>query len=181
MAKLASTTYGDALFELALEENKLDAFLNEAKDMRDILSANEDLLKLLNHPKIVREEKIQIIENIFKGNCSDEMMGFLDIVVRKGRYNELLPMLEHFIARAKKEKGIGVVYVTSAVLLTAIHKQAITEKLLSLTSYKKFEFHYEVRPEIIGGLIIRVDDRVVDSSIKTRLANMNRSLSKIQL
>ncbi len=181
MAKLASTTYGEAVFELALEENKLNAFLNEAKDMRDILSANEDLLKLLNHPKIVREEKTKIMENIFKGRCSDEMMGFLDIVVKKGRHNDLIPMLNHFIARAKKEKGIGIVYVTSAISLTAIQKQAITEKLQTLTSYKKFEFHYEVRPEIIGGLIIRVDDRVVDSSIKTRLANMSRSLSKIQL
>lgn len=181
MAKLASTTYGDALFELALEENKLDAFLEEAKNMREILEANPDLLKLLNHPKIVREEKIKIMENIFKEGCSDEMMGFLDVVVRKGRHNELLSMFEHFIARAKKEKGIGVAYVTSAINLTAIHKQAIAEKLLSLTSYKDFEVHYKVRPEIIGGLIIRVDDKVVDSSIQTRLANMSRSLLKIQL
>ena len=58
MAKLVSKTYGDALFELALEEKKMDAFLTEIKVISEALRDNQDLARLMNHPKIVKEEKI---------------------------------------------------------------------------------------------------------------------------
>ena len=62
MAKLVSKTYGDALFALAQEENRLDEFFEAAKDVSEILSANEDFGKLMNHPKLTKEEKAKIIE-----------------------------------------------------------------------------------------------------------------------
>ena len=55
MAKLVSKTYGDALFEVALESNRLDAFLEEVKATKTALEENEELFKLMNHPKIVKE------------------------------------------------------------------------------------------------------------------------------
>ena len=84
MAKLAAKTYGDSLFELALEENKLDMLMDEAEFVLKVLAENEDLLKLMTHPKVSKEEKEQIIENIFKSKASDEMTGFLLIVIKKG-------------------------------------------------------------------------------------------------
>ena len=62
MAKLVSKTYGDALFELALENNQLDSMLEEVRAVSDIITESEDLTKLMNHPKIVKEEKIKVIE-----------------------------------------------------------------------------------------------------------------------
>ena len=58
MAKLVSTTYGDALFELALEMNQVDAFQEEVKAIMEALEQNRDLTKLMNHPKITKEEKV---------------------------------------------------------------------------------------------------------------------------
>ena len=70
MAKLVSKTYGDALFELALEENQLDSLFEEVKTVSDILSENQELTQLMSHPKIVKEEKIQIVKEIFGSrNC----------------------------------------------------------------------------------------------------------------
>ena len=66
MAKLISKTYGEALFELAVEENKTSLFLEEVKGLLAILRENKDLGQFMNHPKIPKEEKIQVIENIFK-------------------------------------------------------------------------------------------------------------------
>ena len=86
MAKLVSKTYGDALFELAVSENKIDALFEEAQLLVTVFSENVELMKLLNHPKIVKEEKISVIENIFKGKVSDDMTGFLTLIVRKARY-----------------------------------------------------------------------------------------------
>ena len=78
---MISKTYGDALFELALEENAVDSLAEEVQMVLNVLEENEELMKLLHHPKIVKEEKIKIIQDIFKGRVSDNLTGFLEIIV----------------------------------------------------------------------------------------------------
>ena len=73
MAKLVSNTYGDALFELALEENKIDSLSEEIAVVTNALAENQDLTKLMNHPKISKDEKVTLIEDIFKGRVSMEL------------------------------------------------------------------------------------------------------------
>ena len=67
MAKLVSKTYGDALFELALEENKIDSLQEEVIAVLEALAENQDLGKLMNHPNVSKEDKVEVIENIFTG------------------------------------------------------------------------------------------------------------------
>ena len=181
MAKLISKTYGEALFELAVEENKLDAFLEEVLAVTESLKENPDLYKLLNHPKISKEEKIEVVEKIFKGHISDEVTGFLTLIISKERYKETDAILEYFINRVKEEKGIGTAYVTTAVPLSELQKKQVEEKLLTTTSYKKMEMIYAVDESLIGGMVIRIKDRVVDSSIKTKLSEIQKTLYRIQL
>lgn len=181
MAKLVSKTYGQALFELALEENALEQILEEEAFVKEVFAENEDLVTLLNHPKISKDEKIQVVENIFKGKISDTMVGFLVIVVTKERYDELNHIFQYLEEKVKEYKNIGVVSVTTAVELTEEQKVQLTKRLLEVTSFKQLEFHYEVNPDIIGGMILRIGDRVVDSSIRTEIDQMAKSLSKIQL
>lgn len=181
MAKLVSKTYGDALFELALEENVLDTLFQEVQVISEVLRTNDELMKLLNHPKIVKEEKIKIIENVFKERVSSHLTGFLKIVVTKDRYNQIPEIFAYFLDRVKEYKHIGVAYVTSAVELNEIQKQEIVEKLLKTTSYKTFEMHYQVDDKLIGGMIIRIGDRIVDSSIRTKINEMSKNLMRIQL
>ena len=118
MAKLVSKTYGQALFELALEENALEQILEEEAFVKEVFAENEDLVTLLNHPKISKDEKIQVVENIFKGKISDTMVGFLVTVVTKERYDELNHIFQYLEERVKEYKNIGVVSVTTAVELT---------------------------------------------------------------
>lgn len=181
MAKLVSKTYGDALFELAVESNQLDAYLEEAKGIVDVFSSNEQLNRLMNHPKIVKEEKIQVVENIFKGRIKDEMVGLLCMLVEKDHCNEIGTVMNYFIEQAKEYKHIGTAYVTTVMPLGEIQKSNIYDRLLKTTDYVEFEMHYEVDPSLIGGMIIRIKDRVVDSSIKSKLATLSLELSKIQL
>ena len=149
--------------------------------MKEVFAENEDLVTLLNHPKISKDEKIQVVENIFKGKISDTMVGFLVIVVTKERYDELNHIFQYLEEKVKEYKNIGVVSVTTAVELTEEQKLQLTKRLLEVTSFKQLEFHYEVNPDIIGGMILRIGDRVVDSSIRTEIDQMAKSLSKIQL
>ena len=181
MAKLVSTTYGDALFEIAEESGRFDDFLEEAKAVEQILSKNAELMKLMNHPKVVKEEKIQIIENIFKDRISDEMVGLMRMIVDKNHFDEIESVLEYFITKVKESKKIGTAYVTSAMELSDAQKQQIVNKLIQTTTYNEFEMHYSVDAALIGGMVIRIKDRVVDSSIRTKLYDLSRELSKIQL
>ena len=78
-------------------------------------------------------------------------------------------------------KKIGTAYVTSAAPLTDGEKAEVEKRLLATTSYKSFHIDYQTDESLIGGMVVRIGDRVVDSSIRTKLANMAKDLSKIQL
>lgn len=181
MAKLVSKTYGEALFKLAIEENDLDTIAEEAKSTLSAIQKNENLIKLLNHPKISRDEKVAMVEKIFKGNVSDTIVGFLVIIVEKGRYSDLEAIFEYFLAQVKEYRNIGVAYITSAVPLTEEQKKMTLDRLLKVTKYVQFDMHYTVDESLIGGMVIRIGDRVVDSSVRTKLNTMASKLRKIQL
>ena len=81
----------------------------------------------------------------------------------------------------KEYKKIGVVDVASAVELTDAQKEKLCEKLLATTDYATLEVNYRVDAALIGGLVVRIGDRVVDSSIRTKLSQMEKQLQRIQL
>ena len=181
MAKLISKTYGDALFELAVEKNKVDVLAEEIEQLKGVLSENEEFGRLMNHPKIIKEEKIQVAKNVFEGRISDELLGFITIIISKDRYKDIDAILDYFIAEVKRYKGIGVATVTTAVPLKEEQCKKIEQKLLDTTQYTKMEMHYDLDKSLIGGMVIRIGDRVVDSSIKTKLNELQKDLLKFQL
>ena len=81
----------------------------------------------------------------------------------------------------KRIKGIGVAYVTTPVELSEVQKKNVEQKLLSTTAYKSMEMHYSIDESLIGGMQIRIGDRVVDSSIHTKIIKMQQEMMKIQL
>ena len=76
---------------------------------------------------------------------------------------------------------LGVAYVTTALALSEAKKKEIEDRLLSTTSFKKMEMHYQVEEDLIGGMVIRIGDRVVDSSVRSKLFKMQRELLKTQI
>ncbi|WMC94119.1 ATP synthase F1 subunit delta [Kineothrix sp. MB12-C1] len=181
MAKLVSKVYGEALFELAVEEEKVDVFVEEMEGIKAVLAENPEFSRLMNHPKVLKEEKVSVLENVFKGRICDELTGFLTLIVTKDRYGELDGILDYFLAEIKKFKGIGVATVTTATTLLDEQKIRIEQKLLETTSYEKMEMNYAEDKELIGGMVIRIGDRVVDSSVRTKLNELTRQLIGIQL
>lgn len=181
MAKLVSKVYGDALFETAMENNKVDALFDEASALVTILNDNPELASLLSNPQVVKEEKVAIMDQIFSKKVEKELMGFLTIIVEKDRQNDIIPILEYFTQRVKEFKKIGSVSVASAVELKPEQKKRLEEKLLATTHYVELEMHYQVDADLIGGMVIRIGDHVVDSSIKTRLYELKKDLTKLQL
>lgn len=178
MAKQVSTTYGEALFELAVEEDQIDAFYEEAKGLYDVFIRDQDLNLFLGHPKVLKEDKTAMIQKVFTGRVHEQLVGFLTIIIKKDRQKDIPAILEYFIKRVKDHKKIGVANVTSAITLFDAKKQQIEARLLETTDYNSMEVHYEVDASLIGGLVIRIEDRVVDSSIRNQLFMMRQSLMK---
>jgi len=181
MAKLISKTYGDALFDVAVENNAVDVLMREAADVTDIVKLHPDFLKLLNHPNVSKEEKLHVVKEVFSTRVSGEMYGFLSVLVEKDRQGHVLEILEYFTARVKEYRRVGVVYITSALPLNGSQKEKIEKKVLATSGYAALEPHYEVDESLIGGLIIRIEDRVVDSSVRGKLERLTRELRDIQL
>ena len=90
MAKLVSATYGDALFELAVEESKVDSLYAEATDCLKVFEENSELGRLLNHPKIDKSEKEKVIENAFGQFVSKDITGLLVLMVSKDRQKQIM-------------------------------------------------------------------------------------------
>lgn len=176
MARQVNTTYGSALFEVAMETNTLDSTLEEVTFVKQTFLENEDLMKLLLHPNIEKEAKISVIENVYKGKISDELTGLLTMLINKGHQKEIVSVLDYVISAIKEEKGIGIAHISSAVELSKEQKDKIEQKLLETTEYKEIEGNYDVDKSLIGGLVIRISDTVVDSSLKTQIANLSKSL-----
>lgn len=181
MAKLVSKTYGDALFAVAVEENRMDEFFEAVKVVAEILRTNEEFGKLMNHPKIMKEDKVKIVEDTFSGRIPKEIVGMMTILVTKGRAEEMLAVFDYFIDLVKEEKKIGIASVTTAVRLSDKQKAKVEQKLLDTTKYETFEMNYSVDTSLIGGMVIRIGDRVVDSSIKTKLYELSRELRNVQV
>ena len=181
MAKLVSKVYGDALFEAAREAGRMDDMYEEVLELQKLLQANEELQKMMENPKVIREDKENVIETVFRGRISDEIVELMKLMIAKGRYSNIESVFDYFIGLVKEEKKIGIAYETTAVELTDGQKDEIVRRLLETTRYESFEMNYAVDASLIGGMVIRIGDRVVDSSIKTKLYELSKSLRKIQV
>lgn len=179
MAKLVSKTYGDALFAVAKEEGRVDEFYEVANVVAEILRTNTEFTRLMNHPEINKTEKLKILEDTFSENVPQEFVGLMRLMVEKNRASDFLSVFEYFSDLVKEEKKIGKADVTTAMELTQEQKEKVEKKLLETTKYESFEMCYRVDETLIGGMVIRVGDRVVDSSIKTKLYDLSRQLKNI--
>ena len=181
MAKLVSKTYGEALYEVAVAANKTSELLDEIRVVREILKENPEFGSLMLHPGIAKQEKIKVLETTFKGRVSDELTGFLVLVIENERYKEVDSVFTFYEDKVKADQGIGVAYVTTPKPLDEATKKTVEDKLLETTDFKKMEMHFITDEALIGGMIIRIGDRVVDSSIRSKLDDLTKQLFEIQL
>ena len=121
------------------------------------------------------------VKNVFREKLSREMLGFLVTIVEKDRYSEIEAILGEVISSIKEYNNIGTAYVTTAIAINEQEKQDIESRLLATTRYKTIECIYDVDKSLIGGMVIKMGDRVVDSSIRTKLDKLQRELLAIQL
>ncbi len=176
MARLVENVYSQALFDLCAERGQVDAMDEQVKIFVELLDENPEFLSLLTAPEIAKEEKLKVIAECFGGRFDDALTGFLTVLVRAGRQSSILKIFERFrlLVRAYRHRETAV--VTTAQALDTASQKAVLQRLLEITPYDSLDIHYQIDPEIIGGMIIRIGDRIADNSIRRKLELLSRSL-----
>jgi F-type H+-transporting ATPase subunit delta len=169
--------YAKALLDLAVEKNELEATYKDVLHVKDTLKAAGDLRAVLHSPVITADKKESILDAVFKGQIGLLTAHFCALVVRHGREANLAEILERFVVQYRQHQNIVVAQITTASDLS----EATLDKLRGLVSInqgQRVELRTEVKPEIIGGFVVRVGDRQADASVAGKLRAIRRSFKE---
>ncbi len=172
---VAARRYAQAAFEIARDGNTLDRWLSDLKTLNGLFGT-PDVVSLLESPKITEEDQRRIVDRVVpQGVVSELALNLLLLLVRRRRLASLPRILEIYQELYNSEKGIVVAEVTTAVALDDEHKRRVTEQLSRITG-KTIELRLREDPAILGGMITRIGDQVIDASVATRLAELGERL-----
>ena len=172
-----SKSYADALFSLALETNTVLETLNALKEMRDGLCATEGALDLLASPSIPKDERCAVLEKAFGNVQPEHVMSFVGILVQHGHIRELDDCLQAYTQLHDEHCRLSTAYVTSAVELTKGEMAELIEKL-SRKFNRTIHLECAVDPSLLGGLVVRVDGKVIDGSLKHKLQEIKEVMNR---
>lgn len=170
--------YASALFDLAREENSLDSVESDLNDLSAMLGTSEDLNRLIRSPALSRDDKQKAIQAIGgKAEFSTITTNFLGLVARNGRLHALTDMVSDFRALLRDHRGELTAQVTSALKLNDKQLDDLKDQLKAAMG-RDVQVDLDIDPELIGGLIVKVGSRMIDSSLRTKLDNLHLAMKE---
>jgi F-type H+-transporting ATPase subunit delta len=176
-----ATDYAQALFEVASKRGGADDIEKDLEGIKELLGTHKKFRDILYHPSITKTEKKDIIDKIIAPQCSSKWVkNILYILVDKRRERMLDYLPDVFKGVVGRIRGVVSVKVQTAFPLTETRLVKLKENLEKLTK-KKVELETEVNNEIIGGMVIRIENKIIDGSIINHLKNLKKNLLKTAL
>lgn len=175
MAKLVSNRYAYALFEAGLELNKLTEFKDNLQDITNTLEREPKIEIILAHPKISKEEKKELLTNIFGKDVSQEMLNFLYIIVDKRREGYLMEISKEFTELFNEHENIIEVIATTAVPMDSKSQEKL-KVVLGNKMKKNVYLKNIVEPDILGGVLLKIENKIIDGSIRSQLQSIERTI-----
>lgn len=168
--------YADSLIQVGKDGlMKFDEILNDLNIIKDITSQSKDLVAVMENPGIDDKTKNEILDSVFSGQINDKIINFLKVLINKKRFNELNNIIQAYSDELDKINNIKRVEVISAVELSNEQMQKLTEKLQNKLK-KNVIITRSLDRDIIGGLVIKIDDDVIDNSLKNKLENLSKNI-----
>ena len=173
-----ATGYAQALFEVASKRGGADDIEKDLEGIKEILESNKEFRDILYHPSITKTDKKDIINKTIGRQCSSKWVRNLLYILIDKRREKILDFLpDVFKGVAGQIRGVVSVKVQTAFPLTGTRRVKLKENIEKLTK-KKVELETEVNKEIIGGMIIRIENKIIDGSITNQLKNLKKNLLK---
>ena len=173
---LSAKNYSKALVEMV--RDNVISFEDLSKDLAtvsEILETSQDLRLTLENQTVSEEVKSQIVEEVFKNEVHPQVVSFLKVLIDKNRFSEFSQIKADYEIKLDDVNKIQAVEITSAVELSEEYRERILQKL-SEKLQKNIRPNWKVDENIIAGLIYRINDNVIDTSIKSKLDKLNKNL-----
>lgn len=172
-----ASRYALALFQIAKESGSLTQFANELQLVKEVFEKTPELKRVLLHPKVTVEQKAELIKNSFASYVSNTVINTLLLINERGRNEIVLAVIDEFKYLAYEEQGMAEAKVYSVKPLSDEHKEVISEQFAKKVNKQKLIIENIVDENLIGGLKIRIGDRIYDGSIKGQLDRLQRQLT----
>lgn len=176
---LVSKRWAKALIELAQEDENIskEDILDDLREVADTISSSEELSNVINNPSVSVEEKQIVICKLFQNSILPIVYNFLFALNLKKRINIIPEIAEEFQKELERIKNITHVGVTSAIDLADDRKNDIKQRI-SEKLKKDVIVDWNVDSDIIAGLILNIDETIVDNSIKHKLDDLSKNIIK---
>ncbi|MCC9168445.1 ATP synthase F1 subunit delta [Pontibacter harenae] len=171
-----ASRYAKSLLELAQEKGVLEQVQEDMKLFSDVAKQNRDFHLLLHNPIVKSDKKLAVINAIFKGKVQQMTLLFFQLVANKNREALLESVATEFKTQYNLIKGIQKAKVTSAAPLSSELRNEIGRRLVAETG-KTIELEEHVDPSLIGGFVLRIGDRQIDSSVKNSLRKLKNNFN----
>ncbi len=174
---IISQRYAKALFDLAIELNKLEKVSKDMALVNEVTKENPEFKRLLTSPTIPEKKKNKVISSIFENHLDELSLKFLKLVTRKEREVFLEGITDAFVKLYKVHHKIMTIKLSSAIKMDEkIRKELIA--LLTKTTNHTIELIEEVDKSIIGGFVLTMEDKKYDASIRHQLEKLKRTFAK---
>jgi F-type H+-transporting ATPase subunit delta len=167
--------YAEALFRVVQAEGELERVEDELFRFGKLLESQHELKQVLSDRSIDRAQRVQVLEDLLSGKVSEHTLGLVSFVVEQGRGRQLpqiIAELSDLVAEAKKSV---VAEVRSAVPLDSAQRDDLAEALSKATG-KNVELKVLVDTSVIGGIVAKVGDTIIDGSVRRRLEQLKTSV-----
>jgi F-type H+-transporting ATPase subunit delta len=162
--------YATALFELALESKAVDAIKNDLEQFDALIGASPDLARLVRSPVFGADEQLRALTAVLdKAGIKGMAANFLRVITTNRRLFAVRGMIRDFRMLVARHRGEVTAQVTVAEKLNDKNIDALKSALKSVTGGEDIDLEVKVEPAIIGGLIVKVGSRMIDSSLRTKL------------
>jgi len=176
MASMAGR-YASALFELARDQRQLPEVERDLAAFQAMLDASEDLRRLVRSPVISAEEQVRALAALLERfGIGGLAANFVKLVARNRRLFAVGDILKSFRALLARERGEVSAEVASAHPLTPEQLQLLSDTLRASVGGKKVKIDTRVDPNLLGGLVVKVGSRMIDSSLRTKLDNLKLAM-----
>ncbi|TDX59171.1 ATP synthase F1 subunit delta [Orenia marismortui] len=172
--------YAQALFELGIEDGKLLDMQDEFSELLNIIEENNELRKVIDHPKLGNVQKKDILTEVFEEQLSTNLLNFIKLLIDKGRVNYLKSIYHQFTKLVDKKENRLEVEVFTPIELSDDNKSRLKEKLVSITK-KEVTLRPKIQPELLGGLLLKIGDKVIDGSLLNHLKNLENKLKGLEV
>jgi F-type H+-transporting ATPase subunit delta len=170
----AARRYAEAAFEIATRDGTVDAWRAEL-DAAAAIVADERVERMLGNPAVPLETRFEMAEATFGKVVSPGVLNLIHLMLRRGQIHELPRIAAEFRRLDNASKGITIATAISAAPLTPDEVRAVTERLEQSTG-GRVELDLQVDPSLLGGLVVRVGDGLIDGSVRGRLERLRNQL-----